>query len=474
MSRSVQRLCVVGAGIGGLAAAALLAARGLEVTVLERAPAVGGKLRFLSPANGLTLREVFAALFEAAGARLEEELAVTRQPLLDRFLWPDGQLLDLFDDAEATAEAIGAMAGAEAVSAYRGYLSRARQIFEALAGPFLFSPRPHPLALSMNPAVALRLGAAALSPLWEALGGHFRRHPRLRQVFARAAAYVGCSPLLAPATLMMISHIEREGVWQVAGGLLRLAEALAQLAARHGAQIRCGAEVAAIALKGGRAAGVILREGGERLGADAVLVNADAMALGAGLFGPEAARAVPPVAAGARSFSAITWPMRITAGGELLATQTVLLPDEPTAEYTELQYRHRLPPAPSIQLARDGDRLLCMVSAPARADTRPLPAEAIAACGRHVQERLAGIGVMAEAEDPPLTPADFAAAFPGTGGALYGAALHGWSAAFQRPAAQSALPGLFLCGGGTHPGPGVAMAAISGRLAAAAILEERL
>ena len=70
------------------------------------------------------------------------------------------------------------------------------------------------------------------------------------------------------------------------------------------------------------------------------------------------------------------------------------------------------------------------------------------------------------------TPADFARLFPGTGGALYGRATHGWRASFQRPGARTRIPGLYLAGGSTHPGPGVPMAALSGRLAAASVLAD--
>ena len=69
-------------------------------------------------------------------------------------------------------------------------------------------------------------------------------------------------------------------------------------------------------------------------------------------------------------------------------------------------------------------------------------------------------------------PTDFNRLFPATGGALYGRASHGWMASFSRPGARSAMPGLYLTGGSTHPGPGVPMAALSGRFAAAAVLAD--
>jgi len=70
------------------------------------------------------------------------------------------------------------------------------------------------------------------------------------------------------------------------------------------------------------------------------------------------------------------------------------------------------------------------------------------------------------------TPTDFARLYPGTGGALYGQAVHGSMAAFRRPGSRSALTGLYLAGGSVHPGPGVPMAVLSGRLAAARLLAD--
>ena len=83
-----------------------------------------------------------------------------------------------------------------------------------------------------------------------------------------------------------------------------------------------------------------------------------------------------------------------------------------------------------------------------------------------------GLKLGEQAPSIVTTPADFNRMFPGSGGGLYGPASHGWMASFRRPAARTRIPRLYLAGGTTHPGPGVPMAALSGRLSASAVLAD--
>ena len=428
----------------------VLAGRGVEVVVLEQASTVGGKARYVPAAAGITMLPMFEALF--AGQPMP---AMTRQALLARFYWPDGTSLEIGDGVAANADAVGRFAGPPAARGYRDFAARGQRYFEALEQPFIMAQRPGALAFAAQPGMARRLGLGALAPLWDALGEHFD-DPRLRQAFGRAACYVGASPLLAPATLMMIAHVEQLGVWRPQGGVAALLAAMRDAAVAAGATIRLGARVTGLRVEGGQARGVVL--GDETLEADAVIANADVASIAAGTLGDAAARAVPAQPAGKRSFSAIRLGVR---RGPDLAT---FLPDDPTAEFTALQYRQRISDQPSLQVS--GETALIM--APARADTRPLTADAIA-MARRAALALTNDRVEFE-ETPPITPDDFAAEAPGTGGALYGQSLHGWGAAFSRPAGRTRLPGFILCGGGCHPGSGLAMAAISGRLAADAVL----
>jgi 1-hydroxycarotenoid 3,4-desaturase len=127
-------------------------------------------------------------------------------------------------------------------------------------------------------------------------------------------------------------------------------------------------------------------------------------------------------------------------------------------------------------LAQPGlERLLCLVNAPADGDVRTFNFSEVQACESSslALMRRCGLEITASPQQVVRTlPQDFAHLFPGSGGALYGQATHGWMSAFSRPSARSNIPGLYTAGGSVHPGPGVPMAAMSGRLAAATLMAD--
>jgi 1-hydroxycarotenoid 3,4-desaturase len=489
------KVIVVGAGIGGLAAALDLAAGGAQVTVLERAAHTGGKLRKIAVGGRLidagptvfTMPAVFEELFARAGTTLADELPLRRATTLARHAWPGGASLDLFADLERSCDAIGRFSGARDAEGYRRFAADAKRIHETLEGPFMRSDRPSlPVLIkrvaSVNPANLWCIQPYA--SLWRKLGGYFR-DARLRQLFARYATYNGSSPFHAPATLMLIAHVEREGVWLIEGGMQKLADALTALVRRQGAEIRCAAPVSEILVRQGRAEGVRLASG-EAIHADAVICNADVNAIATGAFGEGVRRAAEPVAPPLRSLSAMTWAMLAAPSGFPLLRHTVFFSSDYPAEFDDILKRQRLPAAPTVYVCAqdrgDGDagiaadqapeRLLCVVNAPATGDTNRFDEGEVKQCSDSMVASLARCGLRIRT-DPRMvavtTPADFHRAYPATGGAIYGRASHGWMASFQRAPARSRIPGLYFAGGSSHPGAGLPMAALSGRLAAQAL-----
>lgn len=488
-----QRVAVIGAGIGGLAASLLLAAHGFEVTVFEQQPVVGGKIRTLIPGGlpidsgptVLTLPGIIEEIFEAAGSTLERHLRLVPARILGRHAWaadaPERPTcLDLHADPGLTEEAIGAFAGSGEARAFRRFRKRAERTFTTLSRAFIGVQHNGPLSLLRRAGLRELLAIDAFSSLSDALAREFRDR-RLRQLFGRYATYCGSSPFEAPATLMLVAHVEQRGVWLVEGGMVRLVHALATLAEARGVRFRLGEPVASILVERGRAAGVVTRAG-ERFAAGSVLCNADVAALGLGLFGEEARCAVDRPSWRARSLSALTWSIEAEADGFALLRHNVFFSSDYGREFADLA-AGRLPSHPTVYVCaqdrearpeRPGvERLFCIVNAPPRGDQGAPGVQEEQECLKRTMQQLRDCGLRIAVRSMAQTgPRQFAQLFPGGGGGLYGQAAQGWRSAFQRPQARSRLPGLFLAGGSTHPGPGVPMAALSGRMAAAAIIAD--
>jgi 1-hydroxycarotenoid 3,4-desaturase len=490
--RQNNQTIVIGAGIGGLVSALLLAVRGEAVTVIEKEAGPGGKIRQL-PVGGamidagptvFTMRSVFDAIFEAAGTRLEDHVQLSRASLLARHAWNQDQRLDLFADFEQSCDAIGVFAGVRAEQGFRSFSKEAKRLHDALEQPFLKGSKTDPMTLGWRMGwrgLPDWLTLKAYTSMWNALGRYFP-DARLRQLFGRYTTYCGSSPFLTPATLMLIAHVEAQGVWAIDGGMSALAGALEKLARAKGVTFRYGQPVARIAVQGRKVSAVHLANG-ERLAADHVIFNGDPAALGAGLLGPDTAKATRKMPEGARSLSALVWLANSKTSGFDLAHHNVFFSSDYAAEFRDIK-AGKAPTNPTAYvcaLDRGGglsrssvERLQIIVNAPATGDQHIYSPEEKEQCTANMLNRLNACGLQLEEPLPHrlVTPTDFANLFPATGGALYGRASHGWAASFLRPGSRTAIHGLYLAGGATHPGAGVPMAALSGVQASEALLSD--
>jgi phytoene desaturase len=484
----MKRAAVIGAGLGGLSAAARLSRAGWSVRVFDPQPFAGGKAgslalggyRFDTGPSLVTMPRVFASIFEGLGRRLEDCLTLVQLPVVCRYWWPDGSRFAAYADRAAYAAETARVFGEDPRSLDR-YLEAGERIYAAAGELFLETPI-HEASAWLRPGILARLpGLAGIDPLRSLhdRNASYFRSPALVQLFDRYATYNGSHPWRTPGTMSIIPYVENAwGGFTVREGIVAIPRALERICREEGVELRLGERVQAISAPGGRVAGV--DAGGRFWEADAVVADVDPRVVYGELLArpgnPRARRYVrlEPSSSGC----VFLWGVR--RADPRLGVNNIFFSDDYKREFDDIFRDRRLPGQPTVYVnvtsketpgdaPAGGENWFVLVNSPPdagqdwEAEMAGLRARVLAALSRSLDRDVAA-DIAVEAR---ITPADIARATGSPGGSLYGIASNTPGAAFRRQRNRSTdVRGLYFCGGSAHPGGGMPLVLLSGRMAA--------
>ncbi len=493
---------VIGGGLGGLAAACTLAARGYEVVLFEKNPWLGGKaavleeqgFRFDMGPTILTVPRVLRRVFAEAKKDLESELELIRLDPQWRCFFEDGSVLDLVEDVDAMATRLNDFTPeSKAAKGYRDFIRLSERLHD-ISDRFFFWRSVEDLKDTMDmgsgfslstlsDVMSLRMGAT--------VAGTIRRRvsdERVAQMLDHFTQYVGSSPYGSPAVLCGIAHMQvGDGVWYPAGGTRAVPEALERLARELGVEFRTGVGVARILTEGDRAVGVETDDG-ETFALSAVVSNMDSVRtyreLVGGAAGEEFTRRGDEPAC-----SGVVLYLGLKERYDHMLHHDFVFSRDPHEEFEWIYRKGEPAPDPT-----------CYIAAPARTDPSVAPPggeafyvlvhtpylrphhdweKMLPDYRRTIIEKLARTAGLEDLEERivferALTPQDIHNRYNVLNGAIYGLASHGrFFGAFKPGNRSRQIRDLYLAGGAAHPGPGMPMVLMSGWIAADTLDRDR-
>jgi diapolycopene oxygenase len=494
------RVGVIGGGLGGLAAACTLAARGHDVVVFEGRSRSGGKadvleaggFRFDMGPTILLMPSVLARIFAEAGRELRDWLELVRLDPQWRSFFDDGSVLDLHADSRAMETALAEFAPGQGVEAgYRQFLGLAKRLDE-IANRYFFWRSVGSLGgmLSGKGVHAQLLSDLLHARPWQSVAQAVRSHvseKRVAQMLDHFTQYVGSSPDSSPAVLCGIAGMQTgEGLWYPAGGTRAIPEALSNLALELGVEIRLGTAVRRIVLDAAGGVAGVETETGVRVPLAAVVSNADSVRTHRDLLaGTPAAARFETRRNYEPACSGVVLYLGLDRRYEQLLHHNFIFSKDPQEEFHAI-YNQGIPaPDPT-----------CYVCAPARTEPMVAPAggdalyvlvhtpylragqnwsEMLPGYRRVILDKLERTAGLREIDkrirfESWLTPQDIHDRYRVLNGAIYGLASHGRIGGMFKPANRSPdVKRLYLAGGAAHPGPGMPLVLMSGWIAADAL-----
>lgn len=495
-----KNIVVIGAGIGGMCAAARLARIGHNVTIYEASDRTGGKCRtewigryaFDTGPSLLTIPAVYRDFFQRTGQHMGQVLEIEPVDPSFQYRFHDGKEVTFTNlSRKKTLQAISESFGEQAAGQWDSVLNRAERMWDVSREPFIESELRSPLSLLKRRHILRDLRIIAPRATLRDFG---LSNPYLAKIMDRYATYSGSDPRKAPAVLSTIAFIEESfGAWHIKGGIGTLSERIHERCLKVGVSIHTNTPVKSIDLKGGKAVGVTLING-EVVPADCVISNSDAGLTYNTLISSNNRRVkkvrrelkrLEPSLAG---FSLLLG-LRPSAQPKL-PHHTILFPDDYDAEFDAIFTKKTPVEKPTIYICSPHDStmvksegheaLFVLVNAPRHSTDKSEGfdwsdkafvrryaesiIDQIEASGISIRDRLDLLEIR--------TPLDLQDAVSAPGGSIYGTSSNGPRAAFLRAKNRSPIKNLYLVGGSAHPGGGLPLVGLSAEIVANAIIEK--
>lgn len=481
--RSPKSIAVIGAGLGGLASASLLASLGHNVSLYEKNATPGGKMqeyssggyRFDTGPSLLTMPFILRELFTRCGEDFDTVLSMVKPDPLCRYIYPDGTMFDNFQDIYRTLDEVGNIAPDEQ-KCFKDFLEYSEKLYKRTNSAFLLNPLYGFRDLkSLNFTHLLRIDA--FTTVANRVDSYFNSE-YLKKFFKRFTTYNGSSPYQAPATLNVIPHVEiKGGGFYVKGGIYRIAEALERLALSKGVSIHYNTGIDKILINKRKAAGIYTDHGEEKIH-DLVVSNSDAYETINKLIGNhhlskwriKKQEKIEP------SCSGFVLLLATNKKWDVLRHHNIFFSENYKNEFRQIFRDKMMPDDPTIYIANtsytnpddapvDGSNLFVLVNAPyltGQQNWEALENNYPSIIINKLEQ--AGLDELSSSirETKVLTPRFFYDKYRSNRGSIYGTSSNSLLAAFIRPRNKiRGLKGLYMTGGSTHPGGGIPLVILS-------------
>ena len=487
-----KRAGIVGAGIGGLSAAALLAKAGWQVDVYDRLPYLGGKAgsrklgayRFDTGPSLFTMPWVFQDFFSSLGERMEDRLRPIPLEPICKYFYHDGTRLSSYSDTSRFGKEIERTTHSTKDELEK-YLRGSSGIWNVAGELFLKHSLHEPSTYLSKNGIRSILGLPVIDPFHTLHEANTRAFadPRIVQLFDRYATYNGSSPYKTPATMRIVPHVEYQwGGWSVEGGIVSVPRAIGAAAIAAGANIVLDTEVQRITTRDGMVSG--LQVAGVYVPYDVVVSNADVLSTWRNLLDQSEAPEAQAYERLEPSSSGLVFLWGIKRSFPELITNNIFFSSDYRSEFSGIF-------GPENSSSPFGEDPTIYINITSKTEPSDAPAAGenwfvlintprntgqdwatIAARIKNVvlkrlsTELRTDVGALIE-EELIMTPADIERDTGSTYGSLYGIASNDRMSSFMRhPNRSRRIQGLYLAGGSAHPGGGMPLALLSGTIAA--------